>query len=119
MKRFQRAFPSFLAEMSIAAEKLPLPHRDARKKKLPHRDARKTSYRAAAATRQLLKKSYRTAVATRWLINLPPPRHCRDGFQKNVPNFAAATATAVAARQQWRQRQCRHGHLWFLVAMCM
>jgi hypothetical protein len=42
--------------MSIAAEKLPLP--------LPHRDARKISYRAAAATRRLIKKSYRAAAAT-------------------------------------------------------
>jgi hypothetical protein len=42
-----------LPEMSIAAEKLPLPHRDVRKKN-------------------------RT-------------RRCRHGFQKNVPNFTAAT----------------------------
>jgi hypothetical protein len=39
------------SEMSIAIEKLPLPHRDVRKKKLPR----------------------------------------RDGFQKNVTNFTAAT----------------------------
>jgi hypothetical protein len=50
----------------------------------------KKSYRAAASTRRLIKKSYRAAAATRWLINLPPPRRCRDGFQKNVPNFTAA-----------------------------
>jgi hypothetical protein len=39
--------------MSIAAEKLPLPHRDVRKK----------SYCAAAATRWFIKKSYRAAAA--------------------------------------------------------
>jgi hypothetical protein len=39
--------------MSIAAEKLPLPRRDVRKK----------SYRAAAATRRLIKKSCRDAMA--------------------------------------------------------
>ncbi len=51
----------------------------------------KTSYRAAAATRRLIKKSYRAAATTRWLISLPPPRRCHDGFQKNVPNFTAAS----------------------------
>jgi hypothetical protein len=45
--------------MSLAAEKLPLPHRDDRKQN-------------------------RAAIATRWLINLSPPRRCRDVFEKNV-----------------------------------
>jgi hypothetical protein len=75
--------------MSIAAEKLPLPRRDVRKKKLPRRCRDATDYKkilphrcrdvmayklAAAATRRIIKKSCRTAAATRWLINLPLPR---------------------------------------------
>jgi hypothetical protein len=49
--------------MSIAAEKLPLPFCDVR------------------------KKSYRVAIATTYKKILPQ----RDGFQKNVSNFSATT----------------------------
>jgi hypothetical protein len=49
--------------MSIAAEKLPLPHRDVRNK----------SYRDATAYKKIL------------------PRRCGDGFQKNVSSVTAAT----------------------------
>jgi hypothetical protein len=58
--------------MSIAAEKLPLPRRDVRKK----------SYRAAAAT--AYKKILR--------------RRCRDGFRKNFSNF---TAMDVLDQKYW------------------
>jgi hypothetical protein len=54
----------------------------------------KKSYRDATA----YKKSYRAAAGTRWLINLPPPRRCRDGCQKNVPNF---TAVPVLDQRYW------------------
>jgi hypothetical protein len=50
--------------MSTAAEKLPLPRRDVRKK----------SYRAAAAPRWFIKKSYRDATAYKKIL----PR--RDGL---------------------------------------
>jgi hypothetical protein len=54
---------------------------------LPHRDVRKKSYRAATAPRLFIKKSYRDATAYKKIL----PRRCRDGFQKNVPNFTPAT----------------------------
>jgi hypothetical protein len=47
--------------MSIAAEKLPLPHRDVRNKKLPRR--RRDDFSQ----------------------NLPRPRRCRDDFFQNLP----------------------------------
>jgi hypothetical protein len=41
---------------------------------------------------------------------LPLARRCRDDFSKTCRD-RAATATAVAVRQWWQQRQRRHGHL--------
>jgi hypothetical protein len=59
--------------MSIAAEKLPLLHRDVRKKKLTRRCHAAIVY----------KKSYRAAAVTRWVINLPLPRW----FSKKCSKF--------------------------------
>jgi hypothetical protein len=84
--------------MSIAAEKLPLPHHDVRKK----------SYRAAVATRRLIKKSYRAAAATRWLINLSLPHRYHGDLLKNLPlprrhhhHGSGAAAVAIATAASW------------------
>ncbi len=60
--------------------------------------SRVKSCRCRTATRRLIEKSYRAAPETRWVINLPLPHRCRDGFQKNVPNF---TATTVLDQKYW------------------
>jgi hypothetical protein len=59
-----------MPEMSMGAANVPLPRRGDKKRK-------------HTAPRWQKKKSYRTAAA---------PRRCRDGFQKNVPNFTVVTA---------------------------
>ncbi len=60
------------AEMSIAAEKLPLPRRDVRKKKLPRRCRDATAYKKSLPRRDGLQTC-----------------RCRDGFRKHFSNFTA------------------------------
>jgi hypothetical protein len=66
LKRITKISTICKPEMSIAAEKLPLPHRDARKKKLPRR----------CRTATLEKKA--TAPLPQWFSKKCSKFHCRD-----------------------------------------